>query len=99
MCINYRQVNVITAKFTDLDFIFSFDVIITLFCARLETLRKHARRRLGLDLVEPSKPKSLDDDDYVITPATTALKSTVASSARAQATFVQQSKVERKFIF
>ena len=61
-------------------------------------MRKHARRRLGLDLVEPAKPKSLDDDDYVITPATTALKSTVASSARAQATFVQQSKVERKLI-
>ena len=62
-------------------------------------MRKHARRRLGLDLVEPLKPKSLDDDDYVITPATTALKSTVASSARAQATFVQQSKVEIKVIF
>lgn len=95
------QVNVITAKYVyDLHFMFSFYLIITLFCARLETLRKHARRRLGLDLVEPSKPKSLDDDDdYVITPATTALKSTVASSARAQATFVQQSKVERKFIF
>ena len=85
--------------FTDFHFIFSFHVIIKLFYLRLETLRKHARRRLGLDLVEPSKPKSLDDDDYVITPATTALKSTVASTARAQATFVQQSKVKRKFIF
>ena len=96
------RVNVITVKYYcqryfDVTY-FLFCLIITSFCDRLETLRKHARRRLGLDLVEPSKPKSLDDDDYVITPATTALKSTVASSARAQATFVQQSKVERKLI-
>ena len=60
---------------------------------RLETLRKHARRRLGLDFVEPSKPSVLDDDDYAVTPATTAQKSTVSSQARARATEVQKSKV------
>ena len=63
--------------------------------SRLETLRKHARRRLGLDLVEPSKPSVLDDDDYAVTPATTAQKSTVSSQARARASEVERSKVNR----
>ena len=60
---------------------------------RLESLRKHARRRLGLDLVEPSKPNLSNDDDYWITPATTAQKPTASSDARAKATEIQKSKV------
>ena len=66
---------------------------------RLETLRKYARRRLGLDLVEPSKPNLGDDDDYAVTPATTAHKSTASSQARTRATEVQKSKVNSLRIY
>lgn len=60
---------------------------------RLESLRKHARRRLGLDIFKPVKPSIFNDDDYVITPETTALKATASSNARAKATEIQKSKV------
>ena len=59
---------------------------------RLETLRKHARRRLGLDLIEPSNP-NLDADEYAVAVPTTAQKSTVSSLARTKATEVEKSKV------
>ena len=60
-------------------------------------MRKHARRRLGLDIFKPVKPSIFNDDDYVITPETTALKATTSSNARAKATEIQKSKVFSKF--
>ncbi len=65
--------------------------------ARLETLRRYARRRLGLDFVEPSKPSGKEDDEYAITSVTTAQQSTVASTARARATSFQRAKVTCPF--
>ena len=56
-------------------------------------MRKQARRRLGLDIFKPQKPNISIDDDYIITPETTALRSTVSSVARAKATEIQKSKV------
>ena len=67
------------------------------FVFRLETLRKHARRRLGLDLIEPSNP-NLDADEYAVAVPTTAQKSTVSSLARTKATEVEKSKVNFIYI-
>ena len=64
-----------------------------LWNCRLESLRKQARRILGLDIFKPQKPNLSTDDDYIITPETTALRSTVSSIARAKATEIQKSKV------
>ena len=60
---------------------------------RLESLRRYARRRLGLDTVVPSRHVEFNGEEYAIPTLTTAQRSTKSSEARARAINLQKSKV------